>query len=447
MIASFIIGCFVGLIFFEDVLISISWGIFFTLLFRIVFESYRSFVFREWGLLLYCINYLISPSITYQLEESQVIYPMKIDASSYFSYALPGFLCLLLGMFIIPTKIFRIQLSEIKQSIQNNEKFLITLFWICITLKIFQGIFPGELNFLVYLISSLRFIAAFALIALYRRHWTKVAVVLLLELSQGFLEGMYHDALMWLIFFIIFYLFALKPSFQVKMAGFLGFVVLILFIQAVKVAYRNEVWSGQEEASIDLVQKVGAQRAESEILLGTENLLNTLNRGNQAWIFASTVDNMDQSQDFQGMSNVNLYLEAALLPRILAPDKLRSGNKEIFNRFSGHTINENTSMGLGIFADGYIAYGTWGVYIFGLALGLLFSLTFKIIERWTNHSAFYVLMMLPLLNYAIRPDCELQTTINHLSKGLILFGVFVYLTKTRFRLKPRVLKGVPQPEF
>ena len=447
MIASFILGCFVGLIFFEDVLIGISWGIFFSLMFRIVFESSRSFVFREWGLLLYCINYLISPSITYQLEESQVIYPMKIDASSYFSFALPGFLCLMLGMFIIPTKIFRIQLAEIKQNIENNEKFLTNLFWICIALKVFQGVFPGELNFLVYLISSLRFIAAFALIALYRRHWTKVAMVLLLELSQGFLQGMYHDALMWLIFFIIFYLFALKPSFQVKMAGFLGFVVLILFIQAVKVAYRNEVWSGQEEASIDLVQKVGAQRAESEILLGTENLLSTLNRGNQAWIFASTVDNMDLSQDFQGMSNVNLYLEAALLPRILAPDKLRSGNKEIFNKYSGHIINENTSMGLGIFADGYIAYGTWGVYIFGLALGLLFSLTFKIIERWTNHSAFYVLMMLPLLNYAIRPDCELQTTINHLSKGLILFGVFVYLTKNRFRLKPSLLGGAHIPKF
>lgn len=91
-------------------------------------------------------------------------------------------------------------------------------------------------------------------------------------------------------------------------------------------------------------------------------------------------------------------------------------------------------MGLGIFADGYIAYGAWGVYIFGFALGLIFSLTFKLVERWTKISPFYVLLLLPMLNYAVRPDCELQTTINHLAKSIVVFGALVYFTKNRFTL-------------
>jgi Na+-translocating ferredoxin:NAD+ oxidoreductase RnfD subunit len=143
---------------------------------------------------------------------------------------------------------------------------------------------------------------------------------------------------------------------------------------------------------------------------------------------------MDRNKNFQGMTNVNKYLEAALLPRFLAPNKIQSGDKEIFNEFSGHTINENTSMGLGIFADGYVAYGATGVYIFAFALGLIFSLTFKLVERWTKVSPFYVLLLLPLLNYAVRPDCELQTTINHLFKGILLFGFLVYLTRKRFSM-------------
>jgi len=134
------------------------------------------------------------------------------------------------------------------------------------------------------------------------------------------------------------------------------------------------------------------------------------------------------------MTNVNKYLEAALLPRFLAPNKLTSGNKEIFNQFSGHSINENTSMGLGIFADGYIAYGDWGVYIFCFTLGLIFSLTFKLVERWTKISPFYVLLLLPMLNYAVRPDCELQTTINHLAKSVVVYGALVYFTMNRFTL-------------
>jgi hypothetical protein len=41
-------------------------------------------------------------------------------------------------------------------------------------------------------------------------------------------------------------------------------------------------------------------------------------------------------------------------------------------------------------------------------------------------------MVLPILNYAVRPDCELQTVINHLSKGLLVFGILVTLTKFNF---------------
>jgi hypothetical protein len=69
---------------------------------------------------------------------------------------------------------------------------------------------------------------------------------------------------------------------------------------------------------------------------------------------------------------------------------------------------------------------------FTVGLGLLFNLTFKIIESWAKLSEFYVLMVLPILNYAVRPDCESQTIINHIVKGLIVFGIFVSLTKFNF---------------
>jgi hypothetical protein len=245
---------------------------------------------------------------------------------------------------------------------------------------------------------------------------------------------MYHDAIMWTIFFGMYYIYVSKPSLQTRLIGAGVLIIFVLFIQAIKSVYRSEVWSGDKEATLSNVYEIGSENATSENIYGENNLLSTVNRGNQAWIFASTVENMDKSKNFQGLTNVNKYLEAALLPRFLAPDKIKSGDKEIFNEFSGHIINENTSMGLGIFADGYIAYGAWGVYIFGFVLGLIFSLTFKLVERWTKVSPFYVLLLLPLLNYAVRPDCELQTTINHLFKGMLIYGILVYLTRKRFTL-------------
>ena len=431
---SFFIGFLFGLLRFNDLFQGIAFGIFIFLIYRIIYNSSDLFVFREWALLLYALNYLIAPAITYQLPEDQVTYGMLIPTEEYFSLALPGFLFFALGMFILPTKIFKIDYQKVGQSTIVNKDFLIKTTIFGLVLNLSSRFFPGELGFIAYLLSMVRFVGAFALLSIDKRLWYWSAIVILLELATGFLAGMFHDAIMWVIFFGLFYIFAIKPSFRTKLVGVISIITLILFIQSVKFAYREQVWQGGKEASLNTVVEVGSSKASSDQLLGEENITGTLNRGNQAWIFASTVNNMDRNKNFQGLTNVNKYLEAALLPRFLAPNKIKSGDKEIFNEFSGHIINESTSMGLGIFADGYIAFGTWGVYIFGFALGLIFSLTFKLVELWTKVSPFYVLLLLPLLNYAVRPDCELQTTINHLFKGILLYGFLVYLTRKRFTL-------------
>ena len=436
-ISSFIIGFFLGLLRFNDLYQGVASGLFLLLIYRIIFKSSDQFVFREWALILYSLNYLIAPAITYQLPEEQVRFGMLIPSEEYFNLALPGFLFFAFGMYILPTKIFKIDYEKVGQSTIVNKDFLIKTTIFGLVLNISSKFFTGELGFIAYLLSMVRFVGSFALLSIDKKLWYWSAIVILLELASGFLAGMFHDAIMWFIFFGLFYIYAIKPSFRTKLVGVVSTITLILFIQAVKFAYREQVWQGEKEASFNTVAEVGSNKASSDQLLGEENLLGTINRGNQAWIFASTVDNMDRNKNFQGLTNVNKYLEAALLPRFLAPNKIKSGDKEIFNEFSGHIINENTSMGLGVFADGYIAFGAWGVYIFCFVLGLIFSITFKIVEKWSKISPFYVLMLLPLLNYAVRPDCELQTTINHLFKGILLFGGLVYLTRKRFTLDSR----------
>ena len=430
----FIVTTLIFYLFGNEISYALSFCIFIFLIKELIFASNERFVFREWALLLYALNYLIAPAITYGLSEEQVRYAMKIPSDLYFSLALPGFFLLALGMYIIPTKIFQIHTKEINKGALLNKRFLVQITVIATIFKFAYAFAPGELSFIFFLISLLRFVGSFALLSIDKRLWYWPAIVLSIELILSLLNGMYHDVLMWIIFFGLYFIYSIKPTLRVKMLGVFAVVTLILFVQSLKVIYRTEVWSGNKDASLSTVYEIGSDRAKSETLLGEENLLATLNRGNQAWIFASTVNRMDGYKDFQGMTNVNKYLEAALLPRFLAPNKIESGSNEIFNQFSGHYLNDGTSMGLGIFADGYISYGAMGVYIFGFVLGLIFSLTFKLVERWSKISPFYVLLLLPLLNYAVRPDCELQTTINHLFKGILLYGFLVYLTRKRFTL-------------
>jgi len=339
-----------------------------------------------------------------------------------------------LGLFSIKTNLFSPDLTSINISTIINEKLLkkVTILTILSTLII--PFLPGDLAFIVLLISLIQYVSAFSLFALNpKKNIVWPAITLLFVLYKSFLAGMYHDAILWILFFGIIYIYITKPSLKVKLIGLFFLVIFILFIQSIKQSYRQEVWTGEKEASLSTVSEVGYSKANTDIIFGEENLLGSLTRSNQAWIFARTVDNMDRNKNFQGLSIVYKYIEASLLPRFLAPDKLKSGDKEIFNTFSGHEINSGTSMGLGVFSDGYIAYGAVGVYIFGFALGLIFALTFKLVEGWTKISPFYVLLIFPLLNYAVRPDCELQTTINHLSKGILLYGILVWYTKDKFR--------------
>jgi hypothetical protein len=436
IILNIILLSFFGIFIFPEIYAALAFGVTITIGLQIFLHSNDSFMFREWALFLYALNYLLSPAITYQLNPNLIFYIMKVPSDEYFTLALPGFIMLMLGMYSIPTPLFRLEFKKVRQASIINEKFLFQTTVIGLFLRLFSDVFPGELGFFIYVTSMVRFVGAFSLFASNRlKFWWLVLLVLLIELFYGFLAGMYHDAIMWMIFFALFFVYTIKPSIRIKTLGVGALILLVLFIQAIKFTYREQIGKGGKEANLETISEVGTSKANSESLIGEDNLLATLNRGNQAWIFASTVDRMNRFKDFQGLTNVFKYAEAALLPRILAPNKLKSGDKEIFNQFSGHTINETTSMGLGIFADGYIAYGTWGVYVFGFVLGLIFSLTFKLVERWTRISPFYVLLLLPMLNYAVRPDCELQTTINHLSKSIVVFGTLVYFTRKRFTLE------------
>ena len=287
----------------------------------------------------------------------------------------------------------------------------------------------------------IRFVAAFSLFALDRKkyRWWLLAV-LFLEISRSVLQGMFHDMVMWFIFFGLFWVYLNRPS-GVRKLAVAGLAVAAFFIlQISKTDYRQQTWRVGRQGSFSIFQDVALKNITSpEGLFTNENIAGSITRVNQAWILSSTVNNMNFTREFQGLHLVGLYLEAAILPRFLAPNKLSSGNKAIFNRFSGKTIRGGTSMGLGIFADGYIAYAYWGTLIFALAFGLLFGLVFKVVERWAQISPFFVLFIFPILNYAVRPDCETQTIIVHLFKSTIVFGLMMYFYRRYFERKVFIL--------
>ena len=228
----------------------------------------------------------------------------------------------------------------------------------------------------------------------------------------------------------------------------LGFIFIIFayLLQNFKGEYRNQLYNDEVgDYSVAITGAVNSETfRDNDALFSEEKIASNLVRVNQAWIAVSTIDNMNRTQKFAGTDLLYKYLEAALLPRFLAPDKLMAGNKEIFNEYSGHKIAQNTSMALGIIADGYVAFEFTGVLIYCLGLGVLFSLIFKLVEKWSKISPFFALLLFPILYYAVRPDCELQTTLGQLIKGTFAYWLVVRYYKGLFISREKVLLKLEQ---
>ena len=180
---SFLLGSFSGLLYFNEIYSSLSIGIFVLLLYVIFFKSNQQFVFREWALILYALNYLVAPAITYIQPEEVILYGMKIPRDEYFILAIPGFISLTVGMYILPSKIFTISTKEVDSGALLNKKFLINITIFSLLIRLVYSSVPGELSFVFYLISLLRFVSSFALLSIDRRLWYWPTLVLSLDCS------------------------------------------------------------------------------------------------------------------------------------------------------------------------------------------------------------------------------------------------------------------------
>lgn len=409
--------------------------IFTNYLVQLFIKSNERIAFRELALLLFSLNYLLSPALMYSgLDEFQS-YKMVIPETEYFSLALPAILLFHLGMFIFPGDLFKQDIEVLKESLKFNVIQLKQWIFLGLLLRTISSFLPSEVAFLFYLLSSIRFIGAFGLIIINpSKYKLYLSVVFVFEILYSIKGGLFHDMVIWLIFLSLLISYLFKPKLYIKLSVFILSIIFLFILQISKNDYRSKTWQGNEEAGLETFRESVKNSTENSVgLFNKVAVASSVSRVNQAWIFASTVENMKRTQDFQSFSLLLQYIEAALLPRFLAPNKLNAGSRDIFNKFSGGFIDAGTSMALGIFADGYVSFGRFGVYSFAFGFGLVFSLVFYIVNKWSKVSPFFLFFLFPILHYAIRADCETQTVLGHIVKGLFLYGLFFIYYKRFFQ--------------
>jgi hypothetical protein len=436
--------------------VKFNWGIYFlTLLFIILFWgdlSWLSFIalaitLQQFLLLFYslgsvipvrylagafmCMQMLLGPTLAYNgLDAFQRLeYQMKIPELEYFSYAIPAVLLFIFGLHVSAGKLKGeiLNQQEIAKFVNNSGNLPYIFILVGFFSSVIGGYFGSELAFVFYLLGGFKFIGAFMLLLGTKKVKTWILVLVFGSIiSSSLASAMFHDLLTWLIMLGAVMAIKFKPSITVKGIVTLSFILLALIIQLVKKDYRENISAG---AGFSTFQKAVEDDERDQGLFNKAKLAKSNIRINQGYIITNIMYTVPAKVPFENGNELMRIVQSAVLPRIIAPNKLNAGDRDIFIKYTGLGLQKGTSMGLSSMGDAYINFGTFGGCIFMFFLGLLFSEVLNGFQKYSKYYPFLLLFTPLVFYYPIRPDCELQTSLGHLVKSCFLIYMLILFWK------------------
>jgi hypothetical protein len=389
------------------------------------------------------LQILLGPVFAYNgLDVYQYyLYKMQVPEGTYFSYAIPAVALFILGLHINARKLSGETVNVDRVSAFGTENKNLPYIFIAVGFvsSLVSNFFSSELAFVFYLLGGFKFVGAFLLI-LGNQKLKIVPLILVFGsiISSSLGSAMFHDLLTWAIFIGAVFSIKYKPTTAVKMSLSVGFILLSVFIQQVKGIYRKATWMEGKEGGLSTLVQAYSSNKNNSSLFTFEGLAGSNVRINQGFIITYIMNTVPNREPFSKGAELSQILEAAFLPRFLAPNKLEAGDRQIFMRYTGLTIREGTSMGLSSVGDAYINFGIFGGCIIMFILGLLYS---EVLNGFGRYAAVYPILILfvPLVFYfPIRPDSEFQTLLGHLVKSCILIFVIFRVWKGVFKENLRI---------
>jgi len=301
-----------------------------------------------------------------------------------------------------------------------------------------SSFFSSDLAFVFYLLGNFKFIGLFLLIMGSKQLKVLPTVVVIGSIISSSLgEGMFHDLLTWIIFTGAIFAIKYKIAFKTKVIGAAVFIFLALTIQLLKGSYREAI-SKEGEGGLETFTNLYETQNKNNNLFSFKKIATSNVRINQGFIITNIMKTIPEKQPFSNGEEMYQIFEAAILPRILAPNKLKAGDQQIFYKYSNIKLTSGTSMGLSSLGDAYINFGVIGGCLFMLFMGLMYGGILNLFKK--NSTAYPVLILFTALvfYYPIRPDCELQTILGHLFKSVFLIYIILSVWKYTF-LVPRKL--------
>lgn len=432
-----ILGYLFAVLFLSDelsIFARASVGIFVFWLTTFVLQLSNGIPLKALMLIICIMQWLIGPVLAYYYYPNSEFYYMAVDEPVYMAYVFPALVVFMFGLIIFGGRDTG-RISEAFRKLQLNGDKLKTQGYILIALGLIvtflRPSLPPSLRYLGLLLSYMRIVGAFyLLLANVRFKWLWMIGVFSLEVIGAFGNAMFHDLLLWVGYLFMIYAFTQKIGLVRRLAllAVLGYGVFL--IQAIKKDYREVVWENKQlESTAKLETAVNIARGVDggEVIGKSEQVQDFVDRINQGWIIGRIIFMVPRFEPYAKGGTVEKAVQAAFVPRILAPNKAKSGGKENFTRFTGIIVDEGTSMDLSIVGEAYANYGGTGGIIFMLIMGLFYGGIFRFVVYFTKKYPELVLWLPFVFFYTVKAENDLATALNQLTKSLMVMAGMVWL--------------------
>ncbi|MCB0396424.1 MAG: hypothetical protein KDD36_07210 [Flavobacteriales bacterium] len=379
-------------------------------------------------LLVAFTQWIVAPIMAYYFLPESQFYAMSVDEEDYMGYVFPAILAFSAGLMTGRSRSKKYDLDSVNRMFIAGKYYLThgkTLVIAGLLANLLIGVVPGGLKYFMLLLSYLKFVGAFYLfLSTSTSKWVWIIAAFTGEVLAAVSSTIFHDLLLWCGYFFILYTFVNKVSLSKRVIMIVFALIGIFLLQSIKSELRSMVNEDQGLSTMDRIEAagglVGQQLDESQELTEQTTMQDFVDRINQGWIIARIICTVPDDEPYALGETILDGLQAAFIPRILNPNKAKSGGQANFHRFTGYYTGEGTSMDLSIVGEAYANFGRWGGIAFMLLLGFFFNWAMTFTMKKSMKYPELVLWLPFLFFYCVKAENDFATAINQVMKSAFM---------------------------
>ncbi|MCB0429365.1 MAG: hypothetical protein H6585_04435 [Flavobacteriales bacterium] len=379
------------------------------------------------------VQWVVAPFLSYHFFTESEFYGMVIDETEYMNYVVPATLAYSL-ILLLPLgrkkANWEVNFSNDLGYIRKAGRLL---YIVGILSYLLRTSMPASLGYFFGLMQNFSIIGA---MYLYLANVQGKMIWLILSFAPVLINAgessVFHDLILWGGYLFMLYAFIDRITVTRKVVLTAAGLLMVVLIQSIKKDYRTAIFENDDASKTELIMEIAGEKLEEN---QSEDFWQAfVDRLNQGWIIARIMDKVPSEEPYAMGKTISDGVRAAFVPRILDPNKPKSGGGENFEKYTGIALR-GASMNLGLVGEAYANFGRNGGILFMAIYGLFFNLVFRQITRVSYQRPEIILWVPFLFFYVVKAEDDFLTAFNQFMKSAFLVVAVLWYMK-RFRIPP-----------